>query len=271
MTFSSTSSYVLQGSGTNVLTLSATQRGGVGHGERRLANDRRAADVGQQCQFRSGQRHAVDPFRRDQRHGGLSLTDAGTLILSGTNSYSGGTTVSAGTLQGTTASLQGSITNNATMVFNQATDGTYAGTINGTGTVGKSGSGATDVHVRSTSPAARSRSTRARSCCPADWPAAVRSAVSSGATLQATGLIGRAVTGAGTVTATGDLIIGNSQQAGQFNQGGAPGVGGTLNIGSNALVILSADTAILGSQTNLGPGGSLTALNGVPARQPVVG
>ena len=117
------------------------QRGGIGHGERRLADDRRAADVGQQCRFRPGQRHAVDHFGRDQRHGGLSLTDAGTLILSGTNSYTGGTTVSAGTLQGTTTSLQGSITNNATLVFNQATDGTYAGTINGTGLVAKSGTG----------------------------------------------------------------------------------------------------------------------------------
>ena len=47
------------------------------------------------------------------------------------------------------------------------------------------------------------------------------------------------VKGAGTVTATGDLIIGNSKQAGQFNQGGAAGIGGTLNVGGNALVILS--------------------------------
>ena len=81
---------------------------------------------------------------------------------------------------------------------------------------------------------------------------AVGVSVSSGAALQATGLIGRAVAGAGTIAATGDLIIGNSQQAGQFNQGGAPGVGGTLNIGGNAFVVFSADTAILGSQTNIG-------------------
>ena len=65
------------------------------------------------------------------------------------------------------------------------------------------------------------------------------------------------------MTATGELFIGNATQSGQFNQGGSPGVGGTLNVGGNAVVIFSADTAILGSQTNLGPGGSLTALNGV--------
>ena len=70
------------------------------------------------------------------------------------------------------------------------------------------------------------------------------------------------------MTATGDLIIGNSQQTGQSNMGGSPGVGGTLNIGGNALVILSADTAILGSQTNLGPGGDLMASNGVQLGNP---
>ena len=47
--------------------------------------------------------------------GGLTKTGNGTLTLSGAgaNSYSGGTLVSSGTLAGTTASLQGNITNNA--------------------------------------------------------------------------------------------------------------------------------------------------------------
>ena len=45
--------------------------------------------------------------------GSLTKSGAGTLILSGTNSYTGGTTVSAGTLQGDTTSLQGNILNNA--------------------------------------------------------------------------------------------------------------------------------------------------------------
>ena len=39
------------------------------------------------------------------------------MILTGTNTYSGGTLVSAGTLQGNTLSLQGAITNNAAVVF----------------------------------------------------------------------------------------------------------------------------------------------------------
>lgn len=73
--------------------------------------------------------------------GSLAKTGAGTLILTGANNYSGGTTVSAGTLQGTSSSLQGNILNNATLIFDQSTDGTYAAVMSGTGTLTKNGTG----------------------------------------------------------------------------------------------------------------------------------
>ena len=198
--------------------------------------------------------------------GGLSLTGPGMLVLTGTDNYTGGTTVSAGTLQGTASGLQGSMTNNATLVFNQAANGTFGGTINGTGTVDKSGSGQlTFSSINAAScPIAVKQGTLV---LPGGLAAGGGVTIAGGATLDAAGLIGRAVTGAGTITATGDLIIGVSTQAGQFNQGGAAGVGGTLNVGTNALVILSANTAVLGSQTNLG-GGSLSALNGAQLGNP---
>jgi len=71
----------------------------------------------------------------------LAVTGGGTLILTGSNTYSGGTTVTAGTLTGTTTSLQGGIANNAAVVFDQAVDGTYAGAMTGTGTLTKLGTG----------------------------------------------------------------------------------------------------------------------------------
>ena len=67
--------------------------------------------------------------------GGLTKTGSGTLTLSGANSYSGGTTVADGTLRGDATSLQGVITNNATLEFAQQGSGTFSGTINGTGDV----------------------------------------------------------------------------------------------------------------------------------------
>jgi fibronectin-binding autotransporter adhesin len=75
--------------------------------------------------------------------GGLTKSGTGTLTLSGANTYSGGTTVNAGSLLGDTASLQGAITNNATVTFEQATDGTYAGAMSGSGSLTKSGTGKT--------------------------------------------------------------------------------------------------------------------------------
>ena len=73
--------------------------------------------------------------------GSLIKQGGGTLVLGGTNSYSGGTTVSGGILIGTTASLQGDILNNAAVAFDQDTDGIYAGTMSGSGSLTKIGAG----------------------------------------------------------------------------------------------------------------------------------
>ena len=72
---------------------------------------------------------------------GLTKAGVGALTLGGANTYSGGTTVSAGSLIGTTTSLQGSITNSAAVTFDQATDGTYAGIMSGSGSLTKLGAG----------------------------------------------------------------------------------------------------------------------------------
>jgi len=85
----------------------------------------------------------------------------GTLVLYGNNTYTGGTTINAGTLQigngGTTGSLSttGSISNNATLVFNrsdsltQGTDFSASG-ISGTGAVIKNGTGSLTFNVSNT-------------------------------------------------------------------------------------------------------------------------
>jgi len=74
--------------------------------------------------------------------GSLTQAGTGTLILTGSNSYSGGTTINSSTLQlgngGTTGSLAATsvITDSGTLIFNRSntvTQGTDFGTITGTG------------------------------------------------------------------------------------------------------------------------------------------
>ncbi len=71
--------------------------------------------------------------------GGIDKTDLGTLVLTGTNSYTGGTTISAGTLQlgngGTTGSVVGNVTDNGTLAFDRSDAVTYGNVISGTGAV----------------------------------------------------------------------------------------------------------------------------------------
>ncbi|MER8376673.1 autotransporter-associated beta strand repeat-containing protein, partial [Mesorhizobium sp. M1406] len=73
--------------------------------------------------------------------GSLAKTGAGTLTLTGTNSYGGNTLVDAGTLVGNAASIRGDIGNAGTVVFDQTADASFAGDISGTGTMVKDGAG----------------------------------------------------------------------------------------------------------------------------------
>ena len=76
----------------------------------------------------------------------LTKTGSATFVLAGNQTYTGTTTVSAGTLQigdGSTAtSVVSNITDNAAVVFSTSSAGqTYSGTISGNGTLAKTGSG----------------------------------------------------------------------------------------------------------------------------------
>ena len=75
---------------------------------------------------------------------GITVNGAGTVHLSGVNTYTGGTTISSGTLQGNTTSfgsivagilLSGNIIDNSHLVFDATTNGIFSGDISGTGDV----------------------------------------------------------------------------------------------------------------------------------------
>lgn len=77
--------------------------------------------------------------------GGVVQMGSGTAALTGANSYSGGTTISAGTLQvgngGTSGVITGNVADSGTLAFNRSDAQTFAGTISGTGAVTVLGTG----------------------------------------------------------------------------------------------------------------------------------
>jgi outer membrane autotransporter protein len=81
--------------------------------------------------------------------GQLTKLGAGNLALTADNSYSGGTTIAAGTLQlgngGTTGSITGDVTDNGVLAFDRSDAVTFAGVISGTGAVSQIGTGTTSL------------------------------------------------------------------------------------------------------------------------------
>ncbi|MBS0211546.1 MAG: autotransporter domain-containing protein, partial [Planctomycetes bacterium] len=79
--------------------------------------------------------------------GALTQIGTGTTILTGANSYSGGTTISAGALQigngGTSGSIVGNVLDNASLVFDRSDSVTAPGAITGSGSLTQLGSGTT--------------------------------------------------------------------------------------------------------------------------------
>lgn len=87
--------------------------------------------------------------------GSLTKDGLGTLTLTGANSYGGGTTITAGSLQlgdgGTSGSIVGNVANSGILTFNRSDEVTFGGTINGTGGVRQVGSGQTILTADSSS------------------------------------------------------------------------------------------------------------------------
>ena len=96
--------------------------------------------------------HSADNYEFAVPVGGnvvVNQIGSGTTALTGANSYSGGTTITAGTLQlgngGTTGSITGNVVNNATLAINHSNAFGFAGNISGGGVVRQLGAGTTTL------------------------------------------------------------------------------------------------------------------------------
>ncbi|MBS0659118.1 MAG: autotransporter-associated beta strand repeat-containing protein [Verrucomicrobia bacterium] len=152
--------------------------------------------------------------------GGLVKTGAGTLTLTGAHTYTGLTTVSAGTLQlgdGVTSSgsIAGDVTDNAALVFGNVGPLSYGGAIGGTGTVTKSGPGTLTWNTRHDYAGVTTVSAGTLTLDPgAELAFSPTVTVASGATLLHRGIIRGAVQLNGTLIGNGSIQNGLTVGAG---------------------------------------------------------
>ena len=199
--------------------------------------------------------------------GSLSLTmsGAGTLTLTGSNTYGGGTTISAGTLQigngGSGEYLASpSISNSGALVLNHADALTYAGSITGPGSLTKTGTGMLSLTGNSNYLGSTNVNGGTLAVNGQLWGSG-NVAVNSGTVLSGSGIVGNLL-----VNSTGTLAPGYTAGAGtlqattltissggvlNYTLGAAAGGNGFVNVSQSQGVVASGVTL------NVADGGGL--------------
>ncbi|EEA02436.1 outer membrane autotransporter barrel domain protein [Burkholderia sp. H160] len=278
---SGTGTVAQNGGGTTVLTANSTYTGGttISAGTLQLGNGGTSGSItgnvtnnGTLAFNRSG----TLIFDNVISGTGSVLQDGpGNTILTGNNTYTGGTTISDGTLElgngGTSGSIAGVVSNDRTLEFDRSDTLTFGGIISGPGGVTQHGSGTTILTAASaySGPTVIQRGTLAAGAADVFSPNS-NFAVESGGTLALQGFDQTVpgLTNAGLVRTSGDPGT-------VLTTGSYIGNGGTLAIDtflgddsspSDKLVInggTASGTTNL-AVTNAGGPGALTRGNGIP-------
>ena len=176
--------------------------------------------------------------------GGVNQLGTGTTILTANNTYTGGTTITSGTLQlgngGTSGGLQGDVVNNGVLVVARSDQVMLNDVISGSGAVVQNGSGQTVLTGKNTYSGVTVAMAGSLFVNGDQSAATGGTFATGGSTLGGTGIIGGNtfvagtlspgdLTGApGTLTITGDLTLDNAATL-AYNFGQAGTVGGPLN------------------------------------------
>ena len=201
--------------------------------------------------------------------GALTKTDAGILLLTGNNTYGGGTTIAAGTLQlgngGTSGSIAGDVVNNGALVFDRSDSATLGGAISGSGSVTQAGTGTTVLAGNNSYSGATMVQAGTLLVDGNQSGSTGLTTVQSGATLGGIGTLGGNLTvanggalspgdvgAAGALTVNGNLSL-NSGAALNYQFGQANTPGGPLN----DLTTVNGNLALAGTlNLSTSPGGS---------------
>lgn len=204
--------------------------------------------------------------------GSLYKSGAGTLRLTGTNSYID-TRVAAGTLIGNSDSIRGNLLNSATTIFEQTADATYSGRITGRGTAVKRGAaaltlGETSLHNwRIEDGTLISSAERYIGNTQIDAAGTLRFAQASDATyagvLSGSGAFSKTDAGQLSLTGNSSAFAGHTNvESGTLNMGNQSQLGGSLTIASGATLQGTGrvGTTLLQSGATIAPGPSIGTL-----------
>ena len=187
--------------------------------------------------------------------GALTKSGAGGLVLTGNNSYGGGTTISAGSVQigngGTTGSITGNVVNNGVLIFDRSDAVSFGGAISGSGSLIKEGAGTLTLTGTHSSTGITSVNAGTLVADSSSLSGAVTDSAALVFNQSSNGTFNGAISGNGTITKTGAGLLVLDSNSSSFT-GITTVQAGTLEVGD-----ATTPSAYLGGDVTVNSGGML--------------